>query len=212
MPLPLETGWNCADLESVADYLSGQPHQLIAEFTEIESGKKIDRPKLEKAISACRLHKAILVIAKLDRLARNAHFLLGLEKTGLEFVCCDMPTANRLTVGILAMVAEEEARLISHRTKVALAAAKARGVKLGTPRNATSEGRLKGSKLGVATRKVLSEERVADRLPYIKAAQEKGISSLIGIAKELNRQAIPAPKGGQWHASQVRRVLFQASP
>ena len=200
-----------AQRKSVEDYLTTQKYRLVAEFTEIESGKKIDRPELDKALSTCRLHKATLVIAKLDRLARNAHFLLGLEKAGIEFVCCDMPTANRLTVGILAMVAEEEARLISVRTKAALAAAKARGVKLGNPENATPEGRLKGSRLGVSTRKALSEERAADRLPYIEDAKTKGIKTLRGIADELNRRKIPAPNGGMWHASQVKRILLQVS-
>jgi hypothetical protein len=101
------------------------------ENLEIESGKQADRPQLERALAACRIHKATLVIAKLHRLARDAHFLLGLERSSIAFTAADMPNANRLTVGIMAMVAEEERRAISERTKAALAAAKARGVKLG---------------------------------------------------------------------------------
>ena len=104
---------------------------LVKEFVEIESGKKADRPQLMKAFQACRVFGAKLVIAKLDRLSRDAHFLLGLEKAGVDFVAADMPQANRLTVGIMAMVADEERRMISARTKAALAAAKARGVQLG---------------------------------------------------------------------------------
>jgi DNA invertase Pin-like site-specific DNA recombinase len=104
----------------------------MAEAVEIESGKKNDRPRLIEALRLCRLHNATLVIAKLDRLSRDAHFLLGLEKAGVEFVAADMPSANRLTAGIMAMVADEERRMISRRTKDALAAAKARGKMLGS--------------------------------------------------------------------------------
>jgi hypothetical protein len=103
----------------------------VAEFKEIESGKHSDHPALAKAFQACRLRRAKLIIAKLDRPGRDAHFLLGLEKAGVDFMAADMPTANRLTVGILTMVADEERRMISKRTKEELAAAKVRGVKLG---------------------------------------------------------------------------------
>src|SRR3954462_13659372 len=120
-----------AQRKAVEDFLNGGNWRLVDEFTEIESGKHSERPALAKAFQACRLRRAKLVIAKIDRLSRDAHFLLGLEKAGVDFVAADMPTANRLTVGIMAMVADEERRLISKRTKEALAAAKARGVKLG---------------------------------------------------------------------------------
>ena len=116
----------------MADFLNGG--KLVKELVEVESGKRADRPKLGEAIQACRAYGAKLVIAKLDRLSRDAHFLLGLEKAGIDFVAADMPNANRLTVGITAMVAEEERRMISERTKAALAAAKRRGTKLGGDR------------------------------------------------------------------------------
>ena len=122
-----------AQRKSVEDFLNGGHWQLVKEFVEIESGKKTDRqrPVLAEAIKACRLYGAKLVIAKLDRLSRNAHFLLGLKEAGVDFVAADLPTANRLTVGIMAMVAEVEGRMISERTKAALAAARRRGVQLG---------------------------------------------------------------------------------
>src|SRR3982075_3391828 len=123
-----------AQCHSVNSFLNGGTWSLVAEFTEVESGKRNDRPQLAKALQACRVYGAKLVIAKLDRLSRDAHFLLGLEKAGVDFLAADMPHANRLTVGIMAMVADEERRMISARTKAALAAAKRRGVKLGGDR------------------------------------------------------------------------------
>ena len=126
-----------AQQAAVADFLNGGRWKVLGEFIEVESGKRDDRPELAKAIALCRVHGARLLIAKLDQLSRDAHFLLGLEKAGVEFTAADMPNANRLTVGIMAMVAEEERRMISARTKAALAAAKARGVKLGGHRGGT---------------------------------------------------------------------------
>src|SRR3954468_24556747 len=120
-----------AQRKAVEDFLNGGNWRLVNEFTEVESGEQADRPALAKVFRACRLHGAKLVIAKLDRLSRGAHFLLGLEKAGVDFVAADMPSANRLTVGVMALVAEEEGRAISRRTKEALAAAKRRGVQLG---------------------------------------------------------------------------------
>lgn len=193
---------------AVADHLAATRGTLLAEFTEIESGKRTDRTELDKALSGCRLHGATLLVAKLDRLARNAHFLLGLKEAGIEFVCCDMPSANRLTVGIMAMVAEEEARLISVRTKAALAAAKARGVKLGQARNATPEGQAKGIAAGKLARAEDAKHRAKDRLPFIRQALADGTSSLSGIAKLLSLNGIPTAHGcDKWHASQVKRIL-----
>jgi DNA invertase Pin-like site-specific DNA recombinase len=122
-----------AQRQAVADYLDGGAWTLVAEYTEVESGKRADRPELAKALAACRAHRAVLVIAKLDRLSRNAAFLLNLRDAGVEFVAADMPQANRLTVGILAVVAEAEAEMISARTKAALAAAKERRKAAGLP-------------------------------------------------------------------------------
>ena len=120
-----------AQRAAVADYLNGGNWTLMAEHAEVESGKHSDRPALTKALCDCKLMGATLVIAKLDRLSRDAHFLLGLEKAGVDFLAVDMPTANRLTVRLMAVIAQEEREMISARTKAALAAAKARGMKLG---------------------------------------------------------------------------------
>ena len=122
-----------AQREAVARHVTGAGGVIAAEFVEVESGRKKDRPQLAAALAACRSGRTTLVIAKLDRLARNVAFVSNLMESGVEFVAADMPAVNRLTVHILAAVAEEEARMISARTKAALAAAKARGVQLGNP-------------------------------------------------------------------------------
>ena len=119
---------------AVRDFLNGGNWQLVKEFTEIESGKRTDRPQLEKAFRACRVYGAKLIIAKLDRLARNVAFISNLMESGVEFEAVDFPQANRLTIHIMAAMAEHEAKMISDRTKAALAAAKRRGVKLGGDR------------------------------------------------------------------------------
>ncbi|MFC7553473.1 recombinase family protein [Pseudoroseomonas wenyumeiae] len=132
-------------------FLSPNDRLLSPPFIEVESGRKVGRPQLHAALALCRKRRATLLVAKLDRLARDAHFLLGLQKAGVDFVAADMPSANRLTVGIMALVAEEEARAISARTKAALAAAKARGMKLGGDRG-TAPRRLLTHLLGLLHR------------------------------------------------------------
>src|SRR5215218_8829953 len=154
---------------------------LLREFVEVESGKRGDRPELAKALATCRVHRAVLVIAKLDRLSRNAAFLLNLRDAGVEFVCADMPAANRLTVGIMALVAEEEARMISARTKAALAAAKVRGKALGGARAGAAErARGIGAK-GTAALRAKADARAADMAPMIRAWQAAGVTSQAGL-------------------------------
>jgi DNA invertase Pin-like site-specific DNA recombinase len=157
-----------AQRKAVEEFLNGGDWHLVKEFVEVESGKKTDRhrPVLTGALKSCRLYGAKMIIAKLDRLSRNAHFLLGLKEACVDFVSADMPTANRLTVGIMAMVAEEEGRMISERTKQALAAARRRGVQLG--------GYNKNPKLTASARKAGQEanrakavERMVDLAPTI---------------------------------------------
>jgi DNA invertase Pin-like site-specific DNA recombinase len=198
-----------AQRAAVASYLAGFSAAPLAEFVEVESGKRDDRPELARALAECRVRKATLIIAKLDRLARDAHFLLGLQRSGIAFTAADMPNANRLTVGIMAMVAEEERRAISERTKAALAAAKARGVKLGgRPEN------LKNVQLGrqkaAEVRQAKSAARTADLIPVIEAIRADGITSATGIAKVLNDRGIPTTRGGRWQAVQVQRVIKRA--
>src|SRR5580704_1542251 len=120
-----------AQQKAVRDYLNGGDWRMVGEFVEVESGRRKDRPRLAEALSMCRVHGAKLIIAKLDRLARNVAFISTLMDSGVDFEAADFPQANRLTIHILAAVAEHEARMISERTKAALAAAKRRGVKLG---------------------------------------------------------------------------------
>lgn len=171
----------------------------------MESGKRADRPELAQAIAACRLYGAKLLVAKLDRLSRDPGFLRDLERSGIDFVAADMPDANRLTVGIMALVAEQEREAISARTRVALAAAKERGTKLGGFRGYTlTEADHAAAKAGREARSQAQADWIGPTVVELRAA---GITSANGIAKALNGRDIPTAKGGQWQAVQVQRVL-----
>lgn len=195
-----------AQRKAVADYLNGGDWTLLGEYVEVESGRKNDRPELLKALEHCRLTGAKLVIAKLDRLSRNAHFLIGLQEAGVPFVAADMPNANELTVGIMALVAREERKAISSRTKAALAAAKERGVKLGCPTGA-SHLRQYGNAAGVEAVKQNADARAQGLRSLVESIQASGITSAKGIAEELNRRCVATPRGGKWHASSVNNTL-----
>lgn len=173
--------------------------QLVAEFTEVESGRKTDRPQLDAALAECRKRRAVLIIAKLDRLARNVHFISGLMNSDVEFVAVDMPTANRLTIHILAAVAEHEREMISQRTRAALAVAKARGIKLGNPRAAEA------AVIARAARKLPKPE---PELLDLAARLKREGKGLRAIARELNRLKIRTPLGSQWHPWTVRNQLL----
>src|SRR5690348_3276152 len=195
-----------AQRKTVTDYLNGGAWALIGEFTEVESGKRNDnRPVLAKALAACRAHGATLVIAKLDRLARNVAFISNLMESSVEFVAVDFPAANRLTIHILAAVAEHEAQAISDRTRAALAAATARGVRLGGFRGRA--GTCTDLARARASRIANSNQRVRDLMPVIHALKAEGHRSLRSIATGLNQRSIPAPRGGIWSAAQVQRIL-----
>lgn len=198
-----------AQKAAVRQFLAGRGWPPLAEFVEVESRRKDSRPELVKALEACRLYRATLVIAKLDRLARNAAFLLSLRDAGVDFVAVDMPDANRLTVGIMALVAEDEAERISARTKAALAAAKARGTTLGGFRGYTPSEADRAA--AVEAKAAKARQAAAAVLPIIRELQAAGITTLGGIARELGRRGIPTPGGaGAWQAVQVQRVLKRA--
>lgn len=194
-----------AQKTAVANFLNGGRWKVVGEFVEVESGKRDDRPELAKAIEACRLYGARLVVAKLDRLSRDPHFLHGLQRAGIDFVAADMPDANKLTVGVMALVAEQEREAISARTKAALAAAKAAGKVLGGYRgHSFSEA---DHAAAAAGRKAKGDAQAARLAPVVASLREDGITTASGIAKALNERGIPTARGGEWQAVQVQRVL-----
>jgi DNA invertase Pin-like site-specific DNA recombinase len=192
-----------AQKQAVSLHLGGA--KPISEFTEVESGRRTDRPRLAEALAACRLHKAALVIAKLDRLARNVAFVSSLMEAGVEFEAVDFPQANRLTIHILAAVAEHEARMASERTRAALAAAKVRGAILGGFRGRV--GTPDDLSKARAARTARAKQRVADLAPTIETLRSNGARSLRAIAAGLNAVGIAAPRGGRWSAAQVRKAM-----
>ncbi|NMN58005.1 DNA invertase Pin-like site-specific DNA recombinase [Xanthobacter sp. SG618] len=194
-----------AQRQAVADFLNGGRWKLLAEVVEVESGKRDDRPELARALALCKAKKATLVVAKLDRLARDAHFLLGLQKAGVEFVATDMPSANRLTVGIMSMVAEEERRMIGARTKAALAAAKARGVKLGGDRGYV--GRPEDLAKAREVRQQNADERARALAPILARIDPDGSRSLRAVAAALEAEGVPSVNGAEgWTAAGVARL------
>jgi len=182
----------------VGDYARYGQHDIITTFQEIETGKRADRPELAKAIAHAKRSKATLVIAKLDRLARNAHFRSSLMESRVEFVCCDNPHANRLTLHILAAVAEDEATRISERTKAALAAYKARGGKLGTPANLTPEA----GRRGAAATSAQAQTAYAALLPELRQWRAAGLC-FREIAAMLNGGGHTTRTGAPWNHNQV---------
>ena len=210
-----------AQREAVARHVASAGGRIVAEFVEVESGRKADRPALAEALAACRKHRAVLVIAKLDRLARNARFLLGVVEGSGEggVVFCDLPTipagpVGKFTVTQMAAVAELEAGLIGERTRAALAAAKARGVKLGGRRPGSADVApyaREGNAASVAARRDAAGRRAADLVPIIRELQGQGVTSLAALARELTAKGIRTPRGGTpWRPVQVMRVLAHA--
>ncbi len=200
-----------AQREAVAQYVRAADGIIAAAFEEVESGKKNDRPEIAAALGACRLRRATLIIAKLDRLARNVVFISSLMESGVDFVACDNPHATKFTIHILAAVAELEREQISSRTKAALAAAKARGVRLGNPH--LRPGDRFAARSARAARSRSANDRAADVLPYIDAARKAGCVSLGEVARALTARGIETPAGGSfWNSTQVRRVIARAAP
>ncbi|WP_137113174.1 recombinase family protein [Rhodobacter sp. SY28-1] len=192
----------------IEDFAASRGAEVLARFTEVESGRKADRPELAKALHLAKVTGATLVIAKLDRLSRNAAFLLALRDSGVRFVAVDMPEANDLTVGIMALVAQAEREAISRRTKEALAVAKARGVKLGNPNGAASLKR--AGKGGVAMRAAVAANAGAfsrDLATVVADIQTAGHVSLRSVAAELTSRGIRTRRGGEWGVGNVRNLL-----
>lgn len=202
-----------AQRAAVQTYLASGDNQLVAEFVEVESGKRDDRPQLAAALAACRLHRATLVIAKLDRLARNVRFIAGIMDSGVDFKAVDAPFSSRLTLHIMAAMAEHEALAISERTKAALAAAKARGAKLGNPNGAhhLHAGARAAAITGGRVRREQATARGRQIAEMVAEFERLGITGMTAHARELNLLGLPAPRGGNWSTGQLRRVLRRAA-
>jgi DNA invertase Pin-like site-specific DNA recombinase len=174
----------------------------LATFTEIESGKNNARPQLQAALLRCRQTGATLLVAKLDRLSRNAAFLLNLRDSSARFQALDLPEANTLTVGVLAVIAQHERETISARTRAALAARRARGLALGNPRDLTAYAK-RASALGCAANHRKAVARAREVAPQIEAARAEGRESLRAIAEYLNALEITTPRGKRWTPAAV---------
>jgi DNA invertase Pin-like site-specific DNA recombinase len=183
-------------------YLQAHGGIELASFTEIESGKVDSRPKLEAALLRCKQSRATLLVAKLDRLSRNISFLFRMRDQGVKFQALDIPEANTLTLGVFAAMAQHEREIISARTKAALAARRARGLPLGTPRDLSAYART-ASAAGRVTNRAKALARAEDIRPQINAAREAGHLSLRAIAAYLNQMQIPTPRGKSWTATAV---------
>ena len=187
-----------AQRNAVERYLEAHGGHLADEYTEVESGKKSDRPELGSAINECRQRRATLLIAKLDRLARNVHFITGLIESKVDFVCCDNPHANKVMIQMLAVFAEFERDRISERTKEGLAAAKAKGVKLGNPDLETLNRRHRAE----------ADVRARSMMPIIEELRAEGYTSIRKLVDVLNARQIATPtESGRWHIRNVELLL-----
>lgn len=197
-----------AQKAAVRTYLDGHHGGVeLATFTEIESGKRADRPQLAAALRRCRQTRATLLVAKLDRLSRNAAFLLSLRDAGVRFVAADMPDMNETVVGILAVIAQHERQAISDRTRAALAAAKRRGVRLGNPH--LQAGTKATARVASRAAQVAAKARAEELRDVVTDARAQGRGSLRELAGHLNGLGVQTPRGGTWAAASVARLLVQ---
>jgi len=187
-----------AQRKAVLDWLNGGKWELVAAYTEVESGKRSDRPELEQALKDCKQRGASLVIARLDRLARNVHFISGLMERKVPFVAVEFPDATPLMLHIHAAMAEHERKLISQRTKAALAEAKARGVKLGTH-----------GKILARLNRDQARARAKELRPMVRALRKEGKTTVREIMEALNRRGIKTQRGGSWHPHTVNLLLHR---
>lgn len=197
-----------AQRQAVLALCQSRGWEMIAERTEIESGKNDNRPQLAAALHQAKVTGATLVVAKLDRLSRSVAFLSALQDSGAKFIAADMPEANELTVHIMAAVAQAERQAISKRTQEALKAAKAAGRKLGNPNGAEALRRAaKGNSAAIEKVKAGADHHAQDLAPIIADIKANGQTSLAAIAAELNARHIRTRRSRQWHASSVRNLL-----
>lgn len=198
-----------AQREALARFAAAEGFDVVAEFVEVETGKGSDalahRPQLAAALAEARRHKCAVAVAKLDRLSRDVHFISGLMAQRIPFIVAELGAdADPFTLHLYAALAEKERALIAQRTKAALAAAKARGVRLGNPSLAEAQAR------GTATGKTKADAFAAQVLPVIREAQAAGAHSLRAIAATLNARGVPTARNGVWAAPQVRDILRRA--
>ncbi len=194
---------------TVMHHLNGGDHEIVGEYTEVESGSKDNRPELMKAIRDCRLKNARLIVAKLDRLSRDLGFITTLQKSGIKFTIAEMPDATELTIHIYAAMAQHERKLISQRTKDALARAKANGKQLGNPCLQRGE-RIPGSGIPDNANAVRVSKADAFAKEIYGVIREMGDAkgrSLREIAEGLNKAGYRTARGGEWHANSVKRIL-----
>lgn len=196
-----------AQQEIVKRFLNGGDWKMTAEFIEVESGTKNNRPELNRAIEKCQQTGATLIVAKLDRLSRNAAFLMTMRDSGIDFVVADMPDANKMTIGLMAVVAEYERDQTAERTRRALAAKKARGEKLGAPEDSL---RLAGL-LGNERKKVIAYENAQETMEVIEQLNRVGLTSLRQLCQGLQDRGVKTPSGNiKWHPQQVRNIIKTA--
>jgi len=195
-----------AQRAAVSDYLNGGKWKLMGVYVEVETGKNDERPKLKQALHRAKVTGATLLIAKLDRLSRNMAFIANLQESKVKFVCADMPDANEFTIHLFAAIAQHERKIISERTRNAMAAAKRKGRVFGNPNGARALRGL-GNSSAVKALKAGADKHAQDIMPIIEDIRETGITTLKGIAAELNARGILTAREGQWHPTTVKNLL-----
>jgi len=194
-----------AQQSAVRSYMEARGGHELATFTEVESGKRDDRPQLTAALKRCRQTRSTLLVAKLDRLGRNAAFLLSLRDAGVRFVAADMPDMNETVVGILAVIAQHERQAIGDRTKAALSAARVRGTKLGNPR--LQPGNAASAAVARSANVKLADARATELAEVIADARAAGKQSLRDLAAHFNELSIMTLRGSAWTPTGIARVL-----